>query len=207
MEININMVFDVQKEVNLSQILSSKGQPIHMSLDLPNSKNFTCSRDGMLLQMLYIHTSNRSSCCLDIFVRSISLTVTHYAQKHMQIKSSKWPASIDPKCIYTAPKYYVFVREAILMMSFMFICCLLLQLLPNKHNYPDRRGLSTQLPTCPCLQGFNTRHVGESIQQVQLLTKESQRVFNLHPNYILRSSRKNNNRDIGFVSQGFLRMH
>lgn len=157
--------------------------------------------------MLYIHTSNRSSCCLDISVRSDSLTVTHYAQKHMQIHSSKWPASIDPKCIYTVPKYYVFIREAILMMSFKFICCLLLQLLPNKHNYPGRRGLSTQLPTCPCLQGFNTCHVGESIQYVQLLTKEFQRVLNLHSNYILRSSCKNNNRDIGLVSQGFLRMH
>lgn len=157
--------------------------------------------------MLYIHTSYRSSCCLDIFVRSDSLTVTRYAQKHMQIKSSKWPANIDPKYIYTAPKYYVFIREATLMMSFMFIGCLLLQLLPNKHNYPDRRGPSTQLPTCSCLQGFNTRHVGESIQYVQLLTKESQRVLNLQLNYILRSSHKNNNRDIGFLSQGFLRMH
>ena len=157
--------------------------------------------------MLYIHTSNRSSCCLDIFVRTDSLTVTDYAQKHRQMHSSKWPTSIDPKCIYTAPQYYVFIRAAILMMSFMFICCLLLQLLPNKHNDPDRRGLSTQLPTCPCLQGFNMRHFGKPIQYVQLLTKGSQKVLNRSDNYILRSSCKNNNRNVGFVSQGFLRMH
>lgn len=144
------MVLDIQKEINLNQILSAKGQPIHMSSDLPNSKNFfTCSRDGMLAeeqlwQMLYIHTSNRSSCCLNIFVRNDSLTVTDYAQKHMKINSSQGPASIDPKCIYLyRPQilYYVFIRAAIPMTSFMFICCLLLQLLPNKHNYPDRRGV------------------------------------------------------------------
>lgn len=157
--------------------------------------------------MLYIHTSNRSSCCLDIFVTSDSLTVTDYAQKHRQIHSSKWPISIDPKCIDTAPQYYVFIRAAILMMSFRFICCLLLQLLPNKHNYPDRRGLSTQLPTCPCCQGLNTCHVEKPIQYVQLLTKGSQKVLNRSDNYILRSSYKNNNRNVGFVSQGFLRMH
>lgn len=163
-------------------------------------------REEQLLQMLYIHTSNRSSCCLDIFVRSDSLTVIDYAQKHMQIKSLKLSASIDPKYIYTAPKYYVFIRAAILMMSFMFICCLLLQLLPNKHNYSDRRGLSIQLPTCPCFQGFNMCHVGKSIQYVKLLTKGSQKVLNRNDNYILRSSYKNN-RNVGFVSQGFLRMH